>query len=139
MAIFQVKPSASSQVEANDAVAFASALNTCSSASLSTRVTRPFTSSTLRAALSYAVVASRAEASAAITAASHVDSTTTATSCTWVTSASSAGMSALPQDKSFIKQNTRGIKEHRRNQRNASKMFLSLQTNLNQTQNVLVD
>jgi hypothetical protein len=79
--IFRPRPSVSSWAEANIVVFSASALDTLSSASLSTRVARSSASLTRMAVLSHTATASRAEASVVSIAAAWAASTTTATSC----------------------------------------------------------
>jgi hypothetical protein len=74
--------------------------STPSSASLSARAAWSSASLTRRAALSYATTTSRADVSAASIATIWEASTAVATTCAWVTSASSVGTSMLPREKS---------------------------------------
>jgi hypothetical protein len=94
----------------------ASSLDILSNASLSTKVARSSASFTRRVALSHATVASRADISVASIAGMRVASTAVAISHTGVTSTSSAGMSALPLDKSCgnkTQEGSKGVEEDR--------------------------
>jgi hypothetical protein len=62
-----------------------------------------------------------------------------AASRTQVTSASNAGMSTLPQDKSYRNKTQEGMRERGGSQRYVGKIFLSFQTNPNRTHDILVD